>query len=275
MRLRNSFAVVVLLLPCATSFVVGQTQTKRSKFDAFEVATIKPSPPEELNGARYIRMQSGRTFQAKNYTVAGLIAAAYDLTPRAISGGAAWVDSDRYEIIAVTPGDLRPTYDEQMAMLRQLLTERFHLGFHRQTRDFAIFEVTVGKDGPKLKMSTLEPDDPSNVTSTVFPAASGGIDHILMPGRNASMAQFASVLQRAILDRPVVDRTGLSGRYDFDLEWTPDDTQFGGQLPQGAPDQPRAGLLEAVQQQLGLKITATRGPIETLVIDRVDRPTEN
>jgi len=275
MRLRNSFAVAILVLPCATSVVVGQTQTKRPKFDAFEVATIKPSSPEGLNAGRYIRMQSGRTFQAKNYTVAGLIAAAYDLTPRAISGGTSWVESDRYEIIAITPGDVRPTYDEQMIMLRQLLSERFHLGFHREKKDFAIFEVTTGKDGPKLKMSTLEPDDPSNATSTVFPATSGGIDHILMPGRNVSMAQFASVLQRAILDRPVVDRTDLPGRYDFDLEWTPDDTQFGGQLPQGAPDQPRAGLFEAVQKQLGLKITATRGPIETLVVDRLDRPTDN
>lgn|SRR6185437_454354 len=81
MRLRNSFAVAILVLPCATSVVVGQTQTKRPKFDAFEVATIKPSSPEGLNAGRYIRMQSGRTFQAKNYTVAGLIAAAYDLTP--------------------------------------------------------------------------------------------------------------------------------------------------------------------------------------------------
>ena len=125
MRLRNSFAVAILVLPCATSVVVGQTQTKRPKFDAFEVATIKPSSPEGLNAGRYIRMQSGRTFQAKNYTVAGLIAAAYDLTPRAISGGTSWVESDRYEIIAITPGDVRPTYDEQMIMLRQLLSERF------------------------------------------------------------------------------------------------------------------------------------------------------
>jgi len=274
MRLRNSFTVAILVLPCATSVVVGQTQ-KKHPFDAFEVATIKPSSPEGSNAGRYIRMQSGRTFQAKNYTVAGLIAAAYDLTPRAISGGASWVEFDRYEIIANTPGEVRPNYDEQMTMLRQLLTERFHLAFHREKKDFAIFEVTTGKDGPKLKKSTLEPNDPSNVTSTVFPAASGGIDHILMPGRNASMAQFSSVLQRAILDRPVVDRTGLLDRYDFDLEWTPDDTQFGGQLPKGAPDQPRAGLFEAVQKQLGLKITATRGPIEILVIDRLDRPTEN
>jgi uncharacterized protein (TIGR03435 family) len=96
-----------------------------------------------------------------------------------------------------------------------------------------------------------------------------------MPAHNVTMQEFASVLQRAILDRPVVDKTGLSGRYDFDLEWTPDESQFSGQLPAGAPDTPKPGLFAAVQQQMGLRIEATRGPLETLVIDRLDKPSEN
>ena len=88
------------------------------------------------------------------------------------------------------------------------------------------------------------------------------------------MAQFALVLQRAIFDRPVTDATGLTGRYDFDLEWLPDETQFGGQL-QGSQDSAQPGLFAALREQLGLRIAATRGPVETLVVDHVGRPSEN
>jgi uncharacterized protein (TIGR03435 family) len=247
----------------------------RSLFEAFDVATIKLSAPEDPKAGRYIRMQSAHRFQAKNYTVNGLIAAAYDLNPRAISGGPAWVESDRYEIVAATPGDQRPTYDDQMAMLRKLLVDRFNLAFHREKKEFSIYELTISKGGPKLSTSTATPDEAPNFTSTLYPAASGGIDHALLPARNVTMAQFASLLQRAILDKPVVDDTGLTSRYDFDLEWTPDETQFGGQLPFGPPDSEKPGLFAALQQQAGLKIEATRGPIGTLVIDRIERPSEN
>ncbi len=257
--------------------ISAQSSASRPSFDAFDVATIKPSAPEDYNAnaGRYIRMQSAHRFQAKNYTVNGLIAAAYNLNPRAISGGPAWTGSDRYEIIAETPGDLRPTYDDQMAMLRKLLTDRFQLAFHREKKEFSIYELTVSKSGPKLRTSPSPPDEAPNFTSTLYPAASGGIDHALLPARNVTMAQFASLLQRAILDRPVVDNTGITGRYDFDLEWTPDESQFGGQLPPGPPDSGKPGLFAALQQQLGLRMEATRGPIDILAIDRVERPSEN
>jgi uncharacterized protein (TIGR03435 family) len=255
--------------------LIAVAQTTRPVFSNFEVATIKPAAPDSEKAGRYIRMQSAHRFQVKNYTANGLIAAAYDLNPRAISGGPPWSGSDRYEIIAEAPSDLRPTYDEQMVMLRKLLTERFNLTFHREKKDFSIYELTVAKGGPKIAPSTAPFDEASNVTSTLFSAASGGIDHALMPAHNVTMQEFASVLQRAILDRPVVDKTGLSGRYDFNLEWTPDESQFGGQLPPGAPDTARPGLFAAMQQQLGLRIEAARGPLEGLVIDRLDRPSEN
>lgn len=253
---------------------LASAQTIRPAFSGFEVATIKPAGPDPKAG-RYIRMQSAHRFEVRNYTANGLIAAAFDLNPRAISGGPAWSGSDRYEIMAVAPGDQRPTYDEQMAMLRKLMAERFNLAFHREKKEFSIYEITVAKGGPKFMASSSPFDEASNVTSTLYPAASGGIDHALMPAHNVTMQEFASLLQRAILDRPVVDKTGLSGRYDFDLEWTPDDSQFGGQLPTGVPDTDRPGLFIAVQQQLGLRIEATRGPVEALVIDRLDRPSAN
>jgi uncharacterized protein (TIGR03435 family) len=90
------------------------------------------------------------------------------------------------------------------------------------------------------------------------------------------MAQFASMMQRAVLDRPVVDKTGLSGRYDFELDWTPDDTQFGGQGPPAAAEIPvKPDLFAAMQQQLGLRLEAAKGPAEVLVVDKVVRPSEN
>ena len=254
---------------------LAPAQTIRPVFSAFEVATIKPVKADEPNAGRYIRMQSAHRFEVKNYTVNGLVAAAYDLNPRAISGGPAWLGSDRYNIIAVAPGDERPTYDEQMVMLKKLLTERFNLTFHREQKEFSIYELTVAKGGLKINTSTAPFDEASNVTSTLFPASSGGIDHARLPAHNVTMQEFASVLQRGILDRPVVDKTGLSGRYDFELEWTPDESQFGGTLPRGVPDTDRPGLLAAMQEQLGLRIEAARGPLAVLVIDRLDRPSEN
>jgi uncharacterized protein (TIGR03435 family) len=89
------------------------------------------------------------------------------------------------------------------------------------------------------------------------------------------MTQFASMLQRAVLDRPVVDNTGLSGKYDFDLEWAPDETQFGGNLIAGIPDHPQPDLFAGMQQQLGLRLEATKGPVQTFVIDHVERPSAN
>lgn len=242
---------------------------------SFEVATVKPTGPLDASSGRYIRMQSANRFQAKNCTVKQLIAAAYNLNPRAISGGPSWAESDRYEILATTPGDRRPAYEDQMAMLARLLTDRFQLTFHREAKNFSIYEITISKTGSKLKTTQAQPDAPSNLTSVVSPAPGGGIDHIVLPARNVTMPQFAAVLQRAILDRPVVDNTGLTGRYDFDLDWTPDETQFEGQLPQVTPDSGKPSFFTAFQEQLGLKIEATRGPVQALVIDHLERPSDN
>jgi uncharacterized protein (TIGR03435 family) len=251
------------------------TPSLQAQFDAFEVATVKPAVPGAERAGRFIRMQSAHVFQAKNYTLHGMIAAAYDLNPRAISGGPAWVDSETWEILAKTPGDKRPTWDDQMTMLRKLLTERFNLSFHREKKQFNIYDLTVSKEGAKLRATEAPPDEAPNFTSVVYPASSGGIDHIGLPAHNITITQFAGLLNRAILDRPVVDHTGLTGRYDFELEWTPDETQFGGHLPPGPPDNPLPGLFLAMQQKLGLKIEATRGAVDAVVIDRVERPTGN
>jgi len=236
---------------------------------AFEVATIKPVDPDAQAG-RYITMKSTHQLVAKNHTVRTLIMAAYYLHTRAVVGGPSWADTDRFEIQAVTPGEGRPSTDEQMAMIRKLLTDRFHLVFHREPKEMPVYAIVPAKSGPKLGEANTPADKAPILAVHMFP------DHVEFPARNATMLDFVSVLQRAAMDRPVVDRTGLKGRYDFDLVWTPDDSQFGGLKFAEPADGPRKpDLYAAMQQQLGLRLEATKAPVDILVIDRVDRPTEN
>jgi uncharacterized protein (TIGR03435 family) len=253
-----------------TSLIFGQSPAARPKFDEFEVATIKPTPPDTLG--RWIRMQSTHQLAAKNHTLKTLLAAAYNLSPQAISGGPAWVDSEHYDIVAKAPGEVRPTLDEQMAMLRRLLADRFKLTFHREQKELSVYMLTVAKNGSKLRESTLSPDTPPEgpppLVFTVSPEV------VTLPGRNAAMAELASVLQRAALAYPVLDRTGLAARYDFDLEFTPDETLFGGMLGKGPDDSTKPGLFAALQQQLGLRLEPAKGLVAVLVIDHAERPSD-
>jgi uncharacterized protein (TIGR03435 family) len=268
MSMRGRFAVESMVICCCA---FAQTPDHRPSFDAFEVATIKPAPPEEQG--RFIRMESAHRFFAKNYTLKGLVGAAYNLTPRAISGGASWTDSDKYDVLAATPGEVRPNLDEQMAMLRNLLADRFQLTFHRERKELSVYALSVAKTGSKLKESTAPPDGLPELINVITPEKEGGY-RIVLPARNATMAQFASMLQRAVFDRPVVDQTSLTGKYDFDLEWHPDESQFGGNIP-GNPDSSKPDLFSALQQELGLRLEATKGVVEALAIDRVEKPSDN
>jgi len=262
----RQIAAVALIVSSAGVF--AQAPAPRPKFDAFEVATIKPVE-HEAKSSRYITMQGANRFVEKDYTLKLLIAAAYNLNAKEIAGGPAWIESDHYDIVAVTPGEVRPTHDEQMAMLRNLLADRFKLTFHREQKEFSIYELEVAKGGPKLKASTASADAPVALISTVYP------QRMVLPARNATMSDLVSLMQRAMLDRPVVDKTGISGRFDFDLEWAPDETQFGGEVPIASADAPTAPLFTAIQQQLGLKLEATRGPVDALIVDEAERPSEN
>jgi uncharacterized protein (TIGR03435 family) len=266
----RSIALAMLSAACAVT--TAQTaahgaKAQRPKFDAFEVATIKQSKPDEKG--RFIQMRGTDRFVAQNFTLKLLIAGAYNLNPRTISGGPGWMDSDHFDIVAITPGDVRPDREEQMTMLRQLLADRFKLTFHRERREFSIYELEVAPGGPKLRPSKADADEPPAVVSMVYP------QKVVLPARNATMADFVAMMQRAMMDRPVVDGTGLKGRYDFDLEWAPDETQFGGELPRASSDAQAAPLFTAIREQLGLEFKATRGPVDALVVDGAERPTEN
>ncbi len=244
--------------------VMQAPATAHPHFDAFDVATIRPANTDEKG--RYLIMQGTHRFVGKYYTLKLLIAAAYELNPREISGGPGWVESEHYDILAITPGDTRPTHDEQMTMLRKLLADRFKLTFHREQKEFSIYQLELSSSGPKLKPSTAPPDDPPALISTVYP------QKIVLPARNVTMADLTSLLQRAVLDRPVVNKTNLPGRYDFDLTWAPDETQFGGDVPVASADAPSPPLFTAMQEQLGLRLEATHGPVDALIIDTAERP---
>jgi uncharacterized protein (TIGR03435 family) len=251
--------------------VSAQSTSTRPSFIEFEVASIKPTPPG--TEGRWIRMQSTHEFAAKNHALKTLVAAAYNLNPRAISGGPAWIDSDRFDIVAKAPSEIRPNLDEQMSMLRKLLSDRFQLMFHREQKELRVYALTIAKGGPKLKESTVSPDAlPEGPPPLIFVVSP---QFVRLPGRDATMAELASVMQRAALDYPVLDKTGLTARYDFDLEFAPDETVFGGALGGGADDSSKPGLLAAISQQLGLRLEATRGLVEALVIDHVERPSQN
>ena len=250
----------------------AQSPAPRPAFDSFELATVKRTPPD-WTGGRWMRMQTARQFEARGYQMRVLIGAAYNLPPSAISGGPAWLNSELYDFQGQVSGDIRPTRDEQMAMLRALVEDRFHLQFHREPKEMPVFELTVAKGGVKIRESPplTSPEGPPVLAFVIAP------DAVRVPGRSASIAELCAIFQRTALDRAVVDHTGLTGRYDFDLEFTPDDSQFGGQIKTESPDDAKRppDLLTAMQQQLGLRFDATRGTVSTMVIDHIEKPSDN
>jgi len=253
-----------IVVACVLSGVAQGPQAARPKFDAFEVATVKPVDPDAHAG-RLFKMDGLHRWVATNYTLKNLIALAYDMNPRTILGGPGWMDVQCFNIEAIAPGEVRPTSLEQMQMLRALLVERFGLKFHRQEKEFSIYALNVAKGGAKLKPAA-KPDDPPQLVGVVYP---GKIED---PARSVTMDDFVAMLQHATLDRPTVNRTGLTGKYDFDLVWAQDETQYGGEVPKAPDDAPSPPLFTAVQEQLGLKLEATKGMVSAMVVDGAVKP---
>lgn len=234
---------------------------------AFEVATIKPSKPDTPGQSITVR---GRTFGTLNQTVAGMMTFALGVHPDQIVGGPQWMKVDRFDISAEPEAGGMPSGKQWQAALAKLLADRFGLTFHRDKKELSVYALTVLKSGHKLTPNDTNP----NGLPALFFRGPG-----IFPVRNATMAEFASTMQAVVLDRPVLDQTGLTGRFDFVLTWTPDETQFGGrggQVPPPAdPTNAPPGLFTAIQEQLGLKLEATKAPAEVLVIDKLEKPTPN
>jgi uncharacterized protein (TIGR03435 family) len=235
---------------------------------AFEVATIKPSDPARpgqvvtLRGVEVITM---------NTTLHDLINLAYWLHPKQLTGGPAWTESDRYDLTGKPDAPGQPSVDQMKMMIQKLLADRFQLKFHFEKRELSAYAITIAKTGAKI---TRSQDDPNGIPGWNFGRNASGM---IMTFRNSPMSQFTALLQNS-MDRPVVDQSGLSGRYDFTLTFTPDAPQaalIG--VPPPAADNPDAApdLFTAFQQQLGLKLESTKAPVDVMVIDKVEKPSEN
>jgi uncharacterized protein (TIGR03435 family) len=235
-----------------------------------EVATIKPNNTD--GSTMQVLTFRGRNLITVNSSLADLMMFAYSVQMKQIIGAPEWIEKDRYDINATPDVEGTPTADQVRIMIRKLLADRFQLKFHHDKRELSAFVLTVGKDGPKLKPS--QPNGNLHGIG-VQPAKTGA----MMFANNSPIPAFTSFLQSLVLDRPVVDQTGLSGRYDLTVTFTPDDSLFNGHslgFPKPADDvEPAPGLFDAIQQQLGLKLTAEKTQVDVLAIDHVEKPSAN
>ena len=236
----------------------------------FDVVTVKPSKPGQQGKGFGFNGTHTRTF---NTNVNDLIAVAYGLHAKQIVGAPDWLGTDLFDIDGVADVPGRPSIKQMGGMLQDLLADRFALKFHHEQRELSVYAIQVASGGPKMKETTAGPNDPQG-----FGFRNLG-DLVV---RNMSMKEFATWMQSSVTDRPVVDQTGLTAKYDFTLKWTPDDSQFAqfrGAVPPTPPagDNPNAppSLYTAMQEQLGLKFTATKAPDDVIVIDHIEKPSGN
>jgi uncharacterized protein (TIGR03435 family) len=228
---------------------------------AFDAVSVKPSDPASGHGT-VVNMTPGEGLRVVNATLRDMIETAYDVRQFQIQGGPSWAGASKYDVAATSglPAGAKPPSDWKEVRLKAqaMLKQRFQLELHRETRELPIYSLVVAKGGVK----------PDGLSATDGPRRGINAGKGTMLGEAATIADLVSKLSR-LLDRPVVDHTGLQGNYDFKLQWTPD-------MESSVPE-PSAGpsLFTAIQQQLGLRLEATKGPVEVLVIDRVERPSEN
>jgi uncharacterized protein (TIGR03435 family) len=258
---------MVLLTACFALASRGQGRTAAANTvtpnpPAFEVVSVKPAKPD--CGGMSVSSPPGR-FSARCTTLLGLLFNAYPIKPNvSIPGLPGWANSEPFDVEAkaddetvVALQNLPGEEEEKHArmMLQEALADRFKLRVHNETREGPVYELIVAKSGFKLK------DAPESERPRGYSWGNGRIQVHKGPiGRlEFALSDF--------LGRTVVDKTGLTGTYDIDLKWTPDDQQ-------GTPD---AGptLFTALEEQLGLKLIPAKGPVDAFVVDHVERPTEN
>jgi bla regulator protein blaR1 len=260
--------VVAALIAVGMPVAVGMLNTPQINAQAaapplsFEVASIEPGGE---GNRRMIQFVPGGGLRVRGTTLKFLVAVAYDVLDVQISGGPAWINSDRFDIVAKSErgesksalDDMHKMTDAQMKtsveLIRQklqaLLADRFRLTLHHETKEEPMYALVIGKDGPKLQESQSKQD----------------ARHMMM-GRgelNGDGVPFEMLVSNlsSQLGRPVIDRTGLTGHYDFKLQWILD------------PNGP--SIFTAIQEQLGLRLESQKGPVDILVIDRVGKPSEN
>lgn len=278
---RVTTCVVALLSSAIALAQSAPTPAPIASPSAFDVISIHRSGAKTVvNGdieTTYSRTNNTDDgYIAENVGLKSLIADAYNIKWDSISGGPDWIDSDRYDIsakVATSDGTapVKLTKAQRRQMLQALLADRFSLAVHSETKDAPIYELVVAKGGPKLHAFTPASGAPRGVTGLDGKFYSGidslgGNGIIVLQGYPVSL--LADFL-KSELHRPVIDKTGLTGKYDISLRWTPDNAPA---------DSPLAGgpsVFAAVQEQLGLKLDSIKGPVTTLVVDHIERPSAN
>ncbi len=280
--------VGALSVPVIRAGEVADWQTEAGAKKAFDVASVKPN---DRGGRTLVQALPGRLVMT-NFSLRRLMLFAYGIQDYQLSGGPNWVASVYYDIEAKADG-ATSVQEMEGPMLQALLESRFRLVLHRETRQLPIFELTIAKGGAKLTPSKegscvpyrtdaspppVSPDGP-RTNYCGFRMGADGANRTL-DGTGVSMALLATNLSRTYnsnLGRNVMDGTGLSGVFDVHLKWTLDDLTAASQIASdGVAGSPVGlSLSTALQEQLGLKLESVKGPVEVLVVDRIERPSEN
>jgi uncharacterized protein (TIGR03435 family) len=228
----------------------------------FEVASVKPSRPDAI-GSNFNR-RAGGGIEAINVSLKELIVFAYDIREQQLVGGPAWLDKDRYDVLAKpqendNPTSVKRAFEEDFRQIRlkmrSLLADRFQLVVHNETRQLPIYVLVVAKGGPHLTPSTSEGLTIHNQKGRV-------------ECKKVTMKQFAENSLTNRMGRTVVDKTGLTGEYDFDFRYAEDQAA-------SSPDSDLPDFLTALREQLGLRLEGQQGPVDVIVIDRAEKASAN
>ena len=239
----------------------------------FEVATIKPSDPKQPGWG--IGVNRSGMLNTHNTTLADLIKFTYDLHPKQVIGAPAWFDIDKFDLEAKPTVAGIPSVKQMQMMLQKLIADRFSLQFHKDQKELTAYAITVAKGGEKINK-----EKDADIPVPGF----GGRPQAGFNIHNATMAEFASVMQAQFMDLPVVDQTGFGAtRYSFILKFTPDPSMrpFGGAGAPPPSTQPAAVDPDAppdifyAMEQLGLHFQKTKTPVDVMVIDKVEKPSPN
>lgn len=254
--------IVVLAPRCAVS--APQVASDAPAFDDVKIKTSN-RPYGRLFEFR------GNFFFVHNATLAAIICKAYGLNPQQIVDGPEWLDAVKYDIRGRVDAQENLSEEQWSAILQNLAAEQFKFTFHRETRTLPVYLLSVAASGAKLTRN----DTGKPLPQLRYRTVPGGVS---LPAVNASMLDLANSLQKGVLDRPVMDKTELEGRYNFLLIWRPDASQFAGsyrRAPSPANSYAPPDLFTALQEQLGLQLQPGSASFEALVVEHVEPPLEN
>jgi uncharacterized protein (TIGR03435 family) len=277
-RKPNRTWVIVSVILSLPAFLSAQESPQTASPDAptFESAILKPSEPH-ARGHRF--RVSGHRFETRNASLSDLISFAYGLHATQIIGAPDWVQSDKYDLTAQSDAEAQPSETLWRSMLQSYLVERFKLRFHRETQELPLYVLTTGRSGRKLTSTKADPNRLPELSITLGASNAANANLAAISATNATMADLAGVMQRVVLEWPVVDQTGIGGRYDFSFSWTPDGAQFGdvrAKIPVPIDiANPPPYLATALEEQMGLTLDVLYAPLQVLVIDHVEKPSEN